>query len=246
MGVAGGAILGTGTSDPVIATYYNRVWGGYSPFGNSTKASFNSGYFQFNHSMAGIYRKDGWLAVSKGFNNNMLGSEIYPDANRFGRYQSYGAVNIIYPGDALTGNGYDVTTWDWNFTPGATVIRLPWNKLHGEKQRIDELQQKRFVGSLSFINKNGIYLNKIQGTYGLFAMDFQEKTGQGFGTVYSSENHNATFVFKKSVFAFDNMLICLGSNIGNNDAANTTMTALYQRKTSAAKEQVTVDVKQFE
>jgi hypothetical protein len=241
MGVAGGSILGTDTSDPVIATYYNRVWGGYAPFGNSLKASFNSGYFQFNHSMAGIYRNDGWLAVCKGFNNNMLGSEIYPDANRFGRYQSYGAVNIIYPGDALTGNGYDVTTWDWNFTPGATVIRLPWNKLHGEKQRIDELQQKRFVGSLSFINKNGLYLNKIQGTYGLFAMDFQEKTGQGFGTVYSSENHNATFVFKKSVFAFDNMLICLGSNIGNNDAVNTTMTTLYQRKTSAAKEQVIID-----
>lgn len=241
MGVAGGSILGTGSSDPVIATYYNRVWGGYSPFGNSIKASFNSGYFQFNHSMAGIYRKDGWLAVCKGFNNNMLGSEIYPDANRFGRYQSYGALNIIYPGDALIGNGYDVTTWDWNFTPGATVIRLPWNKLHGEKQRIDELQQKRFVGSLSFINKNGIYLNKIQGTYGLFAMDFQEKIGQGFGTVYSSENHNATFVFKKSVFAFDNMLICLGSNIGNNDAVNATMTTLYQRKTSAAKEQVIVD-----
>ena len=241
MAIAGGSILGTGSSDPVMAAYYNRVWGAYAPFGNSTVAPFNAGYFQFNHSMAGIYRKDGWLAVCKGFSDNMFGSEIYRDANRFGRYQSYGAVNIIYPGDALTGNGYDVTTWDWNFTPGATVIRLPWDKLHAEKERIDELQQKRFVGALSFINKNGDYLKAIQGTYGVFAMDFQEKTGQGFGTVYSSENHNATFTFKKSVFTFENMLICLGSGIGNNDASNNTLTTLYQRKAIAGKEQVTID-----
>jgi|GEM_PF-1028893 len=245
MAVAGGSILGTGTSDPVMATYYNRVWGSYASFGNSTKSSYNEGYFQFNHSMAGIYRKDGWLAVCKGFNDNMFGAEIFGPssgtANRFGRYQSYGAVNIIYPGDALTGNGYDVTTWDWNFTPGATVIRLPWDKLQAEKDRIDELQQKRFVGSLSFINKNGDYLKAIQGTYGLFAMDFQEKTGLGFGTVYSPESHNATFTFKKSVFTFDNILICLGSGIGNNDATNTTLTALYQRKALAGKEDVNVD-----
>ncbi|MCU7552868.1 chondroitinase family polysaccharide lyase [Chitinophagaceae bacterium LB-8] len=241
MAVAGGSILGTGTSDPVMATFYNRVWGGYGPFGNSTVAPFNSGYFQFNHSMAGIYRKDGWLAVCKGFNNNMFGAEIFEDANRYGRYQSYGAVNIIYPGDALTGNGYDVTTWDWNFTPGATVIRLPWDKLRAEKERIDELQQKRFVGSLSFVNKNSSFLKAIHGTYGMFAMDFQEKTDQGWGTVYSSENHNPTFVFKKSVFTFDNMLICLGSGIGNNDAANTTLTTLFQRKTATGKDVVNVD-----
>ncbi|KAF2330647.1 chondroitinase family polysaccharide lyase [Flavobacterium daemonense] len=245
MAVGGGSIMGTGASDPVMATYYNRVWGGYGPFGNSTAASFNEGYFQFNHSMAGIYRKDNWVATCKGFSDNMFGTEIFGPssgtANRFGRYQSYGAVDIVYAGDNLTENGYDVTTRDWNFVPGTTVIRLPWDKLHAEKDRVDELQQKRFVGSLSFINKNGAYLKANQGTYGLFAMDFQEKTGLGFGTVYGPESHNNTFTFKKSVFTFDNMLICLGSGIGNNDTTNTTLTTLYQRKAIAGKEVVNVD-----
>ncbi|SHG14351.1 ABC-type hemin transport system, substrate-binding protein [Flavobacterium fluvii] len=241
MAVAGGSILGTGASDPVMATYYNRVWGGYTPFGNSTKASFNEGYFQFNHSMAGVYRKDDWVVTCKGFNKSMFGTEIYPDANRFGRYQSYGAVNIVYDGDAATGNGYDYTTWNWNYNPGTTIIRLPWDKLHGERGNVDELQQKSFAGSLSFINKNNAYLKAIQGTYGMFAMDFQERTGLGFGTTIGPESHNSTFTFKKSVFTFDNMLICLGSGIGNNDAANTTLTTLYQRKAFAGKDQVNID-----
>jgi hypothetical protein len=241
MAVAGGSILGTGASDPVMATLHNRIWGGYAAFGNSTVAPFNAGYFQFNHSMAGIYRKDNWVATCKGFNNNMFGAEIYPSSNRFGRYQSYGAVDIVYAGDNLIDNGYDVTTRDWNFVPGTTVIRLPWDKLHAEKGQVDELQQKRFVGSLSFINKNSSYLKAIHGTYGMFAMDFQERTGLGWDAVYGPESHNNTFTFKKSVFTFDNMLICLGSGIGNNDAVNTTLTTLYQRKTATGKDVVNVD-----
>ncbi|MGQ7944308.1 CBM96 family carbohydrate-binding protein [Flavobacterium sp. WC2509] len=241
MAMAGGSILGTGSSDPVMATLHNRLWGGYGPLGNSTVAPFNSGYFQFNHSMTGIYRKDNWVATCKGFSNNMFGTETYTAFNRYGRYQSYGAVDIIYEGDNPTENGYDETTRDWNFVPGTTVIRLPWDKLQAENETQDELQQKRFVGSLSFVNKNNSYLKAIQGTYGMFAMDFQQKTGQGWGANYTGENHNATFVFKKSVFTFDNMLICLGSNIGNNDGTNTTLTTLYQRKASTGKDQVTVD-----
>jgi hypothetical protein len=244
MALAGGSILGTGASDPVMANIYVRLWGGYTPFGDGTKAPFNAGYFQFNHSMAGIYRKDNWLAICKGFNDNMQGTETYANANRYGRYQSYGAINIVYPGDAPTGNGFDYTTWDWNYNPGTTVIRLPWDKLHAEKTNIDERQQKKFAGSLSFINKNSNYLKAVHGTYGMFAMDFQEVQDRAWGPITYSpvDNHNPTFVFKKSVFTFDNMLVCLGSNIGNNDAVNTTLTTLYQRKTIVGnKEQVNVD-----
>jgi len=248
LAVAGGSILGSGGSDPVMAAYYNRVWGSTQRFENTEEASFNPGYFQFNHSMAGVYRKDGWLAVCKGFNDNMLGAEIYTTDNRYGRYQSYGAVEIIYPGDNA-GNGVDFTTWNWNYNPGTTVIRLPWDKLAGEKEFIDELQQKRFVGSLSFVNKNSSFLKAIHGTYGMFAMDFQEKTGLGSTSKTNEKNpfftgperHNSTFVFKKSVFTFDNMLICLGSGIANNDAVNTTLTTLYQRNTASGKGIVNVD-----
>lgn len=229
MAIAGGDILGLATADPIFAGLYNRIYGADAAFNYPTKTPFEEGFFQFNHASASAFRKDGWVAFNKGFTNNMWGAELYPPQNRYGRYQSYGALEVIYPGDKVTGNGYGIDTWDWNYNPGTTVIRLPWSKLHGERARIDEMQQKRFVGTLNLKNKNSELLPTNHGAYGMFAMDFREQTGQGFSTTFSSENHNNTFTFKKSNFYFDDMIVCLGSGISNNDALNPTITTLYQR-----------------
>jgi hypothetical protein len=227
--IAGGEIMGLATADPIFAGMYNRIHGVDAAFNYSTVAPFESGFFQFNHASAGAFRKDNWIVFNKGFSNNMWGAEIYIPQNRYGRYQSYGAQEVIYPGDRETGNGYDSNTWDWNYNPGTTVIRLPWEKLHAERGRIDEVQQKRFVGALNLKNNNSELLTNNHGDYGMFAMDFQEEEGQGFGVTHASENHNATFTFKKSNFYFDDIIVCLGSGINNNDNSNTTITTLYQR-----------------
>lgn len=229
LAIAGGNILGLSTADPVFAGMYNRIYGVDPAFNYNNVAPFTEGFFQFNHAMAGVFRKDNWLVFNKGFSNNMWGAEAYVPQNRYGRYQSYGAQEVIYSGDKLTGNGYDHNTWDWNFNPGTTVIRLPWSDLHGERGRLDEEQQKRFVGALNLKNKNSELLTNNHGNYGMFAMDFQEKEGQGFGVVHSSEHHNSTFTFKKSNFYFDDIIVCLGSGITNNDASNETITTLFQR-----------------
>lgn len=227
--IAGGNILGLATADPILAGLYNRIYGVDPAFNFSDKASFEEGFFQFNHASAGVFRKEDWVAFNKGFTNNMWGAELYGTQNRYGRYQSYGALEILYPGNKTNGNGYDVDTWDWNYNPGTTVIRLPWAKLHGERARIDEMQQKRFVGALTLKKKNSEMLTNNHGAYGMFAMDFREQTGQGFSTVYASEYHNNSFTFKKSNFYFDDLIVCLGSGISNNDASNATITTLYQR-----------------
>lgn len=227
--IAGGKILGLPTADPVFAGMYNRIYGVDAAFNYSTVAPFESGFFQFNHASASAFRKDDWVVFHKGFSNNMWGSEIYTNQNRYGRYQSYGAQEVIYPGTKDTGNGYDHNTWDWNFNPGTTVIKLPWDKLHAERGRIDEEQQKRFVGTLNLKNKNSTLLNNNHGDYGMFAMDFQEKKGQGFSLPQTPETHNSTFTFKKSSFYFDDIIVSLGSGITNNDASNETVTTLFQR-----------------
>lgn len=239
LAIAGGSILGLATADPLLAGVSNRIFGIDSQLNSNVVTPFEGGFFQFNHAMAGLYRYENTqtLVFTKGFSNNMWGAEAYIDQNRYGRYQSYGALEVIYPGDRTTGNGYDITintsssAWDWNFNPGTTVIRLPWDKLHGEWSRVDELQQKRFVGSLALKNKNKDLLTKIHGTFGMFAMDFQESDSQGFGTNYTggTKNHNSTFTFKKSNFFFDDIIVCLGSGITNNDTSNETVTTLFQR-----------------
>lgn len=229
LAIAGGNILGLGTADPILAGLYNRIYGVDGDFNYSTVAPFEEGFFQFNHASAGAFRKNGWVAFTKGFTDNMWGAETYTNRNRYGRYQSYGTLEIIYNGDRKTGNGYAVDTWNWNYNPGTTVIRLPWANLHAERGRIDEMQQKRFVGTLNLKNKNSDLLTNNHGYYGLFAMDFKELEGQGFSTVHSGENHNATFTFKKSNFFFDDMIVCLASGINNDDTSNQTITTLYQR-----------------
>ncbi len=234
LAIAGGNILGLTTADPLLAGTYNRMYGVDAAFNYNTIAPLANGFLQFNHANAGVFRKNNWLAFNKGFSNNLMGAELYINQNRYGRYQSYGALEIIYPGDKLTGNGYDDKTWDWNFNPGTTVINLPWAKLHGEFSRIDEVQKKRFVGTLSFSNKNSELLANNYGSYGMFAMDFQEDSNtasQGFGTNYTGgvQNHNSSFTFKKSNFYFDDIIVCLGSGITNNDTSNPTVTTLFQR-----------------
>ena len=237
LAISGGKILGLNSADPLLAGYYNRTIGVDADFNYDKITKFENGFFQFNHGNTGVLRhrssKGDWLAVMKGFTDNMWGAELYVNTNRYGRYQSYGALEIIYPGDQSVGNnGYDVTTWNWNYNPGATTIVLPWDKLHGEKSRIDESQQKRFVGSLAFINKGkkrGV-LEETHGKYGIFAMDFQEReNGGGFGETYGPNTHNTSFTFKKSNFAFKNMIVSLGSNITNDDTRHPTITTLYQR-----------------
>ena len=222
-------ILGLATADPILAGFYNRAYSVNSDFNYSTETPFEEGFIQLNHASAGVFREDNWIAVNKGLTNGMWGTEAYHSNNRYGRYQSYGALEIIYPGSIQSGNGYNVSTWDWNYNPGATVIRLPWDKLHGEYARNDETQQKDFVGSLTFLKKEDEFLKETYGTFGMFAMDFQEKENQGFSTKYGPNTHNSTFKFKKSNFFFDDIIVCLGSGISNDDPSNKTITTLYQR-----------------
>ncbi len=231
LAIAGGEILNLPTPDPIVAGQAIRQWGAQEELVGMTATSSQEmgGFYQFNHDHAGAYRYDNWLAHSKGFSNNMWGTEIYASSNRYGRYQSYGTLEIMYPGNLDTGNGYDVATWDWNYPAGATTIVLPWDQLHAERERIDELQQKRLAGALTLQNKNSEVLNKTHGAYGIFAMDFQETTGLGWGTTHGPNTHNASFTFKKSNFFLDDIIISLGSNINNNDTQNPTVTTLYQR-----------------
>lgn len=230
LAIAGGRILGLSTADPELASQYNRLFGTDEELNYSSiaPASRTDGFYQFNYANMGIYRKNGWLAGMKGFTNGLWGAELYPTANRYGRYQSYGTMEIVYEGNTQYGNGYNEKAWNWNYNPGATTRVLSWYDLNGEKARIDEYQVNDFAGALSFSNKNNATLNKTHGTIGMFAMNFQEVEDQGFSTVYHSNTHDGSFQFKKSTFVFDDMILCLGSDISSTESAPV-VTTLFQR-----------------
>jgi chondroitin-sulfate-ABC endolyase/exolyase len=226
LATAGGRILGLTTADPEVAKVYNYLYQ-TNAFPGVTGSNPMEGAFQFSYAHLGVYRQNNWTAAMRGFSSYMWGAEIYDNANRYGRYQSYGSLQIIYEGTNAS-NGISLNGWDWNFQPGTTTIELPFAKLNGERERIDEMQGKRFAGFGTLGNKGSALLNRVHGTYGVFGMDFQEMEGQGFDVRTGPETHNNTFVFRKSVFTFDGLLIALGSNIANDDSTNRTVTTLFQ------------------
>ncbi len=227
--ISGGKILGLTTADPLLAGIYNRKYGVNNGFNYSTVAPFEEGYIQFNTGNLGVYRKNNWIAAMKGQSDVLLGSEIYATQNRFGRYQGYGTLEIMYPGNNLIGNGFDVIGWDWNYNPGTTTIVLPWDKLHAEKERIDEENTYGFAGSLTLTQANKNVLSSTIGQSGLFAMKFKELANVGSGIIYGPNTHNATFEFTKTYFTIEDYIICLGSGIKNDDTVNPTVTPLFQR-----------------
>ena len=226
LGEIGGMLLGE-NADPVVAKAYNRRFGLtgsnshalFAPYGAEAPPD---GFLQFNYSPLGIYRRANWVASIRAPQRFFWSSEIYETTNRYGRYQSYGALEILYHGGKAM-CGEQIEGWDWNHMPGTTTIVLPDSKLVALGDGEDVRSQINFSGALAFRD----------GQSGLYAGNFQESN--------ANANHNPGFVWRKSWFAFENEIVCLGSDIANNDAVNPTATTLFQGKLATQGTAITLD-----
>ena len=198
--------------EPEMAAFYNYTYGLTT---YPTTAKDYDGFYSSNYANLGVHKRGNWTAVMKGLTSYLFGSEIYPTQNRYGRYQAYGSLEILYNG-TLGDSGYILNGdgWDWNYMPGTTTVVLPFNKLQAIGARADEYQISDFAGALS-LGKNGI-----------FGIDFQQRNT----SYYTTSN----LKFKKSVFAFDNLLICLGSNISVSNNQGSVVTNLFQTVNTTA------------
>ena len=169
------------------------------------------GFFVYNYGSAGIFRRADWMVTLKGYTTDVWGSEIYAKDNRFGRYQSYGSVQIMGKGSPVSraGSGFVQEGWDWNRLPGTTTIHLPFDLLESPLPGTNMARSKEnFSGSSS-----------LEGRNGMFAMKLMEA---------DMKNFTPDFVARKSVFCFDNRMVCLGSGISNSNAEYATETTLFQ------------------
>ena len=100
------------------------------------------------------------MVTLKAFNKYVWSSEIYHNANRYGRYQSHGSAQIIPMGDrpelTRADKGFDENGWDWNRMPGATGIHLPLKMLESPKKHTLMLRsEETFGGSGNLDNRYG-------------------------------------------------------------------------------------------
>lgn len=203
-----------GEFDRSLAADYLRLCGKNTPEASYFRkqgicpAESPEGFFVYNYGAAGIFRGEDWMVTLKGYNTDVWGAEIYVKDNRYGRYQSYGSVQIM-GGDSRRASGYDENGWDWNRLPGTTAIHLPFELLDSPLKGTTMLKSKeRFSGASS-----------LEGKYGMFATKLMERR---------LKNFTPDFVARKSVFCFDDRMVCLGTGISNGNREYPTETTLFQ------------------
>lgn len=179
-----------------------------------------------NYGCLNIHRRDHWMAAARGFSRYLWAAEHYIGANYYGRYLSHGSLFIQTgrPGELVSNasSAYRQLGWDWNSIPGTTAIHLPLSLLKANILNVDTfsgyeemlLSDEAFAGGLSQSTGNG-----------LFAMKLHEH-----------DKYNGSLRARKSMFFFDDMIVCLGSDIENDREEYSTRTTLYQNAMDSEKE----------
>lgn len=175
-----------------------------------------SGHWDMNSGALAIHRRGEWAATAKGHSRYVWSHETYPGENMYGRYLSHGTLFIANGGSPVSaqGSGYVPSGWDWNRWPGATTIHLPWDLLKADLRVVDTVcgleeclfSDQTFAGGAHFQNREGVFGLNIHG----------------------NAKYCADFRALKSVFFFDNRLVCLGSGIRHSDPAHPVETTLFQ------------------
>lgn len=170
-----------------------------------------AGSWAMNHSALALHRRGEWLVAVRGHNRYLWSTEIYAADNLYGRYTTYGQIQVLGRGDPVTNldSGFVQPGWNWNRWPGTTAIDLPYDLLRSNLAGAIEqmpLSQSRFGGA-----------GTIDGRHAVFAMDLREHP------VY-----NPTHRARTSVFLFDERIVALGSGIANDDTVHHTLTTLFQ------------------
>lgn len=170
-----------------------------------------TGCVVMNHAALVSQRRDDWLVSVRGHNRYLWSTEIYAGNNEYGRYVTYGQIQILSGGNPVSnlGSGFLQPGWDWNRWPGTTAINVPYDQLITNISPTGEemlLTDQRLGGGGTIGGQNGAFLMHL----------------------HEAPEYNGSFYALKSVFLFDNRIVALGSGIVDNDRVNHTETTLFQ------------------
>ncbi|MEU6084812.1 chondroitinase family polysaccharide lyase [Streptomyces sp. NPDC047108] len=170
-----------------------------------------NGTWALNYAALAVHRRDNWLITVRGHNRYLWSTEVYDGANWYGRYNTYGQIQVLHRGTPVTNadSGYRQAGWDWNRRPGTTTIRKPLPELRADLTgTIEEmlLTEERFAGA-----------HAIDGRNGMFAMRLREHP-----------KYDGSHRARISAFLFDDRVIALGTGIRNDDRTHETETTLFQ------------------
>jgi chondroitin-sulfate-ABC endolyase/exolyase len=203
----------TGSHKSFIHSAYTKTFVNLEPIDTELKDLYLyhtsngrfTGHWTLPYSALNVHRRDNYLATVRGFGIYAWGSEIY-NFNRFGRYQSYGTIDILYKdAQMLPYEGYD-----WNLNPGTTITYLPLKELESPIPIFMVKSLSRFA--------NGVHDRENRnGAHG-FILD--ESTLINIDPGYEEISTKEQLKARKSTFFMDDLILCLGSGIsGQHDIA---------------------------
>ncbi|WP_321317514.1 chondroitinase family polysaccharide lyase [Labilibaculum sp.] len=175
-----------------------------------------NGNWTMNYAALGIHRRSNWSATVQGHSRYLWAAEHYIGANYYGRYLKHGQLQIISGENkpSVFTSGFNANGWDWGRFAGTTAIHLPIEQLRANILNVDQvsgyeemlISDEAFAGAISMEGQNGAWAMKL----------------------HEHDKYNGSHRATKSVFFFDNRIICLGSNIENTNADYNTETTLFQ------------------
>ena len=158
------------------------------------------GAWSFPYSCLQVQRRGEWMVAIKGHSRYIWNTETYERCNLYGRYLNYGNIQIMGSGDPVSNfaSGFRQEGWDWNRWPGTTTLILPIDSLLCRVQNLDVNSgfEEMLLSDESFCNGLSLCGNGIWGM-----------------KLHSHDKYDGTLRARKSVFCFDNRIICLGTNI---------------------------------
>ncbi|CAB3982397.1 Chondroitin sulfate ABC exolyase [Paramuricea clavata] len=194
-----------------------------------------TGHWVHNFAALSIHRRKHWVVTVKGFSRYIWDFESSSHENVYGIYQSHGALQISNSEESL--KAYDVQHgWDWTRVPGTTTIKLSLHELMTPK--VDRYYQpSKLVGGVTLERhypracpKKGFRLRFY------IENDEQLTQNENFRNFTRVRNDDAVFEkikfnFTKSIFFYNSLIVCLGSNINTtNSEPYRTQTTLFQDK----------------
>ena len=144
----------------------------------------------------------------KGFSRYIWDFESSATENTKGRYLSYGQIEYFDLKNKYKSFNPEESDFDWNYIPGATTKVLPEYVL----------QDKGGSGSGHRNFSDETFLTGVHGS----------KKSAMFSFRMHDITYDNSFRANKSVFVFEDFLLCLGSDIQTKDKRYPTITTLFQ------------------
>ncbi len=165
----------------------------------------------FPYACAVVHKNKDYTICAKGFSKYLWGSEIYAQNNLYGRYRSYGTVEILC-GENMQESGFSHDGYDWNCFPGTTAGLQPLSKLCAKIYNLDPqsgfeemlISDESFAGGVS------------DGECGMFSM-----------RLHGHPKYDGQLRAVKSAVFCGGSVVMLGSKI-HNDKEIKTVTTIFQ------------------